>query len=209
MNWPVFVNGLKDFLLVGGLVWGIKLLKQQNELLTAEKSLKQSEIDLHKANIEHLRSLQAPSIASDLEQMTRTAERYAEEKQKLEQKVELLVAKALEAESAEEPAVATVEEVKEFMSKAYLFGVAEASFEAAATATEKLGEWPGLPPYKSNLIRVGEEALDGKPLEPTRLGEFSILGYRPEWWKIQNPPTEFKATKQGGTPSDPEPDPDF
>jgi len=50
------------------------------------------------------------------------------------------VAKALEAESAEEPAVATVEEVKEFMSKAYLFGVAEASFEAAATATEKLGE---------------------------------------------------------------------
>jgi len=77
MNWPVFVNGLKDFLLVGGLVWGIKLLKQQNELLTAEKSLKQSEIDLHKANIEHLRSLQAPSIASDLEQMTRTAERYA------------------------------------------------------------------------------------------------------------------------------------
>ena len=94
--------------------------------------------------------------------------------------------------------MATVEEVKEFMSKAYLFGVAEASFEAAATATEKLGEWPGLPPYKSNLIRVGEEALDGKPLEPTRLGEFSILGYRPEWWKIQNPPTEFKATKQGG-----------
>ena len=213
MNWPALFNQVRDIAIVGGLGYFLKLMHQRNEMLAAEESLKQTEIDLHKANIEYLRSLQAPAIASQLDQMIRTADRFAEEKQKLaeekqklEQKVELLVAKALEAESAEEPAVATVEEVKEFMSKAYLFGVAEASFEAAATATEKLGEWPGLPPYKSNLIRVGEEALDGKPLERTRLGEFTILGSRPEWWKIQNPPTEFKATKQGGTPSDPEPD---
>ena len=210
MNWLALFNQVRDIAIVGGLGYFLKLMHQRNEMLAAEKlSLKQTEIDLHKANIGHLRSLQAPAIASQLDQMIRTADRFAEEKQKLEQKVELLVAKALEAESAEEPAVATVEEVKEFISKAYLFGLPEASFEAAATATEKLGEWPGLQPYKSNLIRVGEEALDGKPLEPTRLGEFSILGSRPEWWKIQNPPTEFKATKQGGTPSDPEPDPDF
>jgi hypothetical protein len=148
---------VRDIAIVGGLGYFLKLMHQRNEMLAAEESLKQTEIDLHKANIEHLRSLQAPAIASQLDQMIRTADRFAEEKQKLEQKVELLVAKALEAESAEEPAVATVEEVKEFMSKAYLFGVAEASFEAAATATEKLGEWPGLPPYikRSQLISAG------------------------------------------------------
>jgi hypothetical protein len=113
------------------------------------------------------------------------------------------------------------EEVKDIATKAYLLGRAKASFEAA-TATEV---WAGLPPYKSNLtplaevlVRVGEEALDGKGPEPlsgvgaVHEGYFARLGSRPEWWKIQNPPTEFKKTpptKQEGTPSDPEPDPDF
>jgi hypothetical protein len=173
------------------LGYGIALLKQQNELLKAEKSLKQTE----------------PGLARDLERMIRTADRLAEEKRQLEEKV-----KALEVG-------ATVEEVKDIMSKAYLLGVAEANFDAAAATdayTSRLWQWPGLPPYKGNqsplearLIRMGEEALEGKPPEPSTRNIFRRFGTRPAWWKIQNPPTEFKKTKQEGTPSDPEPDPDF
>jgi cell fate (sporulation/competence/biofilm development) regulator YlbF (YheA/YmcA/DUF963 family) len=197
MNWPFIFDALKTFSgvsIVGFLGYGMTLLKQQNELL---------------AKIGHLESLQAPGLARDLEQMIRTADRLAEEKRQLEEKV-----KALEAG-------ATFEEVKDIMSKAYLLGVAEASFDAAAEtekATGKLWQWPGLPPYKGNqsplealLIRMGEEALEGKPPEPPTLHIFRRLGSRPEWFKIQNPPTELKKTptKQAGTPSDPEPDPDF
>src|SRR6516162_1305406 len=49
------------------LGYGIALLKQQNELLKAEKSLKQTE----------------PGLARDLERMIRTADRLAEEKRQL------------------------------------------------------------------------------------------------------------------------------
>jgi|SRR6516165_50045 hypothetical protein len=200
MNWPVFVNGLKDFLLVGGLVWGIKLLKQQNELLTAEKSLKQSEIDLHKANIEHLRSLQAPSIASDLEQMTRTAERYAEEKQKLEEQV-----KALGAESR----AAALNLVNQF----YLLGVTKASL-AANSLFERL--WANanftspsrmvseIDDINQRIRRMGEEALDGKfPEESDGPLEQVYKALEEARARKIGPPT-----KQEGTPSESEPDPD-
>jgi len=185
MNWPVFVNGLKDFLLVGGLVWGIKLLKQQNELLTAEKSLKQSEIDLHKANIEHLRSLQAPSIASDLEQMTRTAERYAEEKQKLEEQV-----KALGAESR----AAALNLVNQF----YLLGVTKASL-AANSLFERL--WANAN-FTSPSRMVSE--IDGKfPEESDGPLEQVYKALEEARARKIGPPT-----KQEGTPSESEPDPD-
>ena len=54
MNWPVLLNGLKDFLLVVVLGYILKVMHQQNELLKVEKSLKESEISLHKAKIGHL-----------------------------------------------------------------------------------------------------------------------------------------------------------
>ena len=84
MNWPVLLNGLKDFLLVVVLGYVLKLMHQQNELLKADKSLKESEISLHKAKIGHLRSLRAPGLAPDLEQI---ADKYAEKKRQLEEKV--------------------------------------------------------------------------------------------------------------------------
>ena len=74
MNWPALFNQVRDIAIVDGLGYFLKLMHQRNEMLAAEKlSLKQTEIDLHKANIEHLRSLQAPAIASQLDQMIRTA----------------------------------------------------------------------------------------------------------------------------------------
>jgi len=73
MNWPALFNQVMDIAIVGGLGYFLKLMHQRNEMLAAEKSLRQTEIDLHKANIEHLRSLQAPAIASQLDQMIRTA----------------------------------------------------------------------------------------------------------------------------------------
>ena len=74
MNWPALFNQVRDIAIVRGLGYFLKLMHQRNEMLAAEKSsLKQTEIDLHKANIGHLRSLQAPAIASQLDQMIRTA----------------------------------------------------------------------------------------------------------------------------------------
>jgi hypothetical protein len=198
MNWPILFNQVRDIALagssisvVGFLGYGIALLKQQ--------------IDLQKANIEYLRSLQAPALARDLRDVSQTANELSEKNRQLEEKI-----KALQAAGA---AVGTVEEVKDIASKAYLLGMAQASFEAAA-ATEKLWELykSKTGPIEAMLIRLGEEALEGKRPEPTRIGEFSILGSRPEWWKVQNPPTELKktpTTKEEGTPPDPEPDPDF
>jgi tellurite resistance protein len=56
----------------------------------SEKDLKQSEIDVHKATIERLKAQQAPAITRDLEQMTRTADDYAEKKRELEKQVAIL-----------------------------------------------------------------------------------------------------------------------
>jgi cell division protein FtsB len=86
MNWVAdLITGLRDIAIVVFLGYGLNLIKQQNELLEREKALKQSEIDVHKAeievhksNIERLKATQAPAIAHDLEQMTRTANSYAE-----------------------------------------------------------------------------------------------------------------------------------
>ncbi len=91
MNWiPDLVAGLRDIAIIVFLGYGLKLMKQQNELLEREKALKQSEIDVHRANIERLKVLQAPAIARDLEQMTRTAEHYAQKKNELEERVKTL-----------------------------------------------------------------------------------------------------------------------
>lgn len=99
MNWiPDLVSGLRDISIVVFLGYGLRLMKQQNELLEREKALKQSEIDVHRANIERLQSLQAPAIARDLEQMARTANEYAEKKRELEQQ---LVTQAQESQAAE------------------------------------------------------------------------------------------------------------
>jgi hypothetical protein len=73
-------------------------MKQQSELLEREKALKQSEIDVHRANIDRLRSLQAPAIAHDLEQMTRTADNYAKKKRELEEQIEAEPRKNAEAQ---------------------------------------------------------------------------------------------------------------
>jgi hypothetical protein len=56
MNWPVLFDALKTFSIVGFLGYGITLLKQQNELLERDKSLKESEINLHKAEVAPLRT---------------------------------------------------------------------------------------------------------------------------------------------------------
>jgi hypothetical protein len=91
MTWLTeLLTGLKDIAIVVFLGYGLKLMKQQNELLEREKALKQSEIDVHKANIERLKSLQAPAVARDLEQMTRTANSYAEKGRELEKQVQSL-----------------------------------------------------------------------------------------------------------------------
>jgi hypothetical protein len=85
MNWLTeLLNGLEDLVVVVFLGYGLRLMKHQNELLEREKALKQSEIDVHKANIERLKLLQAPAIARDLEQMTRTAHQLTKKKHELE-----------------------------------------------------------------------------------------------------------------------------
>lgn len=81
------VGILRDLAIVGVLVYVIQLMRQQIELLRQETRLKQSEIDVHKANIERLKTLQAPGIARDLEQMTRTADAYADKLRKLEARI--------------------------------------------------------------------------------------------------------------------------
>ena len=130
MNWPVLLNGLKDFLLVVVLGYVLKLMHQQNELLKADKSLKESEISLHKAKIGHLRSLRAPGLAPDLEQI---ADKYAEKKRQLEEKVTAVEqkvraveeqVKALDGES--EPGAEA--QVKAFTH--YKLGYAHANVEA-------------------------------------------------------------------------------
>src|SRR5215831_14672926 len=159
MNWPVFVNGLKDFLLVGGLVWGIKLLKQQNELLNAEKSLKESEINLHKAEVARLQSLQAPTIASQLDQMIRTAERFAQEKQKLEEQVKALGAAESRAKALN------------LSNQFYLLGVARASMAANslletlwvnANFTSPARMAKSIDDTNQRIRQWGEEGLAGK-----------------------------------------------
>src|SRR5438093_5372835 len=91
MSWTTeLVAGLRDILIVVFLGYGLRLMKHQNELLQGEKALKQSEIDVHKAFLDRLKALQAPAIARDLEQMTRTADDYAEKKRELERQVDTL-----------------------------------------------------------------------------------------------------------------------
>jgi hypothetical protein len=160
MNWPGLFNALRDISIVGFLGYGITLLKQQNELLERGKSLKRSEIDLHKAENERLRSQQAPAIASQLDQMIRTADKLAKEKRKLEELVN-----ALGAESAK------------VAGKSYLLGVAHASLEAV-TVLEKSARVAGdddvIVSIESieSLSRIAEEALDGKRPEFTELRAF-------------------------------------
>ena len=128
MNWPVLLNGLKDFLLVVVLGYILKVMHQQNELLKVEKSLKESEISLHKAKIGHLRSLRAPGLAPDLEQI---ADKYAEKKRQLGEKVKLVEQKVRAVEEQVkaldgEPGAAA--QVKAFTH--YKLGYAHANVEA-------------------------------------------------------------------------------
>jgi len=188
MNWPALFNQVMDVAIVGGLGYFLKLMHQRNEMLAAEKSLKQTEIDLHKANIEHLRSLQAPAIASQLDQMIRTADKLAEQKQKLEEQV-----KALEAESAKAVAERKV-------TNEYLLGYARASLEAVGSL-EKAGQMATglvLLPGGANLVQQINES-SRILIEQTR----SALGS--EWWKIQKPTSKDEVTKI----SPPEFDSDF
>jgi len=128
MNWPVLLNGLKDFLLVVVLGYILKVMHQQNELLKVEKSLKESEISLHKAKIGHLRSLRAPGLAPDLE---RIADKYAEKKRQLEEQVKAVEQKVRAVEEQVkaldgEPGAAA--QVKAFTH--YKLGYAHANVEA-------------------------------------------------------------------------------
>jgi hypothetical protein len=60
------IAGLRDLFIIGVSIYGLRLMQQKSELLEREKSLKQSEIDVHKANIERLKTLQPPAFARDL-----------------------------------------------------------------------------------------------------------------------------------------------
>jgi hypothetical protein len=119
MSWlPDLIAGLRDISIVVFLGYGLRLMKQQNELLEREKALKQSEIDVHRATIERLKVLQAPAIARDLEQMTRTANDYADMKGKLEERVGLLAKEN--------------EKMKAEVDRANIIGIAAGSLDAAA-----------------------------------------------------------------------------
>ena len=56
---------IRDIAIVGALGYVIQLMRQQIELLHQEKSLKQSEIDTHKATIEHLAKFHGDSDEGD------------------------------------------------------------------------------------------------------------------------------------------------
>jgi len=119
MSWlPNSIVVLRDISIVAILGYGLRLMKQQNELLEQEKALKQSEIDVHKASIERLKALQAPAIARDLEQRTRTAESYAKKKKELEERVEILAKESQEAKAE--------------MEMSNTIGIAAGSLEAMA-----------------------------------------------------------------------------
>src|SRR5215472_15100007 len=185
MNWPVLLNGLKDFLLVVVLGYVLKLMHQQNELLKADKSLKESEISLHKAKIGHLRSLRAPGLAPDLEQI---ADKYAEKKRQVEEKV-----KALDGES--EPGAAA--QVKAFTH--YKLGYAHANVEAIRLL-EKSAQMAWIVGVSEIEVQIndGIRRLIGETR--TALGSAGNPPSVAEWWK---------KAKQEETRSDPEPDPDF
>ena len=109
------VSIVRDIAIVGILVYVVQLMQQQIELLRQERSLKQSEIDVHRANIERLKTLQAPSIARDLEQMTRTADAYADKLRKLEARI-----------------AAVKNEDTKLIEAGNLIGIASAGLEAVA-----------------------------------------------------------------------------
>jgi hypothetical protein len=140
MNWiPDLIAGLRDISIVVFLGYGLKLMKQQNELLEREKALKQSEIEVHRATIERLKVLQAPAIARDLEQMTRTADNYADKKRELEKRIAIL---ALESEAA-----------KLLGDVSGILGITAGCLEALALL------------YKTRDMAVGRALLSGQPLE--------------------------------------------
>ena len=199
MNWPVLLNGLKDFLLVVVLGYILKVMHQQNELLKVEKSLKESEISLHKAKIGHLRSLRAPGLAPDLEQI---ADKYAEKKRQLGEKVKLVEqkvraveehVKALDGES--EPGAAA--QVKAFTH--YKLGYAHANVEAIRLL-EKSAQMAWIVGVSEIEVQIndGIRRLIGETR--TALGSAGNPPSVAEWWK---------KAKQEEMPSDPEPDPDF
>jgi hypothetical protein len=179
MNWlPELLNGLKDIAIVVFLGYGLKLMKQQNELLEREKALKQSEIDVHKANIERLKSLQAPSIARDLEQMTRTADELAKRKQELEKQVESLTA-------------AQSEEARRVADKSYLNGLSDGGMEAIALLQKSLDSAvQSGRSYEDDLL----QELSKTTVHLTDITERALNGERPEltaweeWWAKLMPP---------------------
>jgi hypothetical protein len=119
MSLPLdLLAGLRDLLIVGVSIYGLRLMQQKSELVEREKALKQSEIDVHRATIERLKVQQAPAIARDLEQMIRTANDYADEKQKLADRVKALTKENTSLNAA--------------VDRANLIGIAEGSLDAAA-----------------------------------------------------------------------------
>jgi hypothetical protein len=116
---------IRDVAIVGALGYVIELMRQQIALLHQESSVKQAEIDTHKATIEHLAKFQAPAISRDLEQMTKTAENYAKQKADLERQVAVL---------AEQNA-----SIDKLTRMAFNVGVAAGSYEAAAALTISIG----------------------------------------------------------------------
>src|SRR5467141_1110509 len=116
---------IRDVAIVGALGYVIELMRQQIALLHQESSVKQAEIDTHKATIEHLVKFQAPAISRDLEQMTKTAENYAKQKADLERQVAVL---------AEQNA-----SIDKLMRWAFKLGLSAGSYEAAAALIISIG----------------------------------------------------------------------
>ena len=151
--WNILLRAVVGVLVFGYGIWLRQIIVHQLKAKDSTIESLHAAIEANEAIASRLKDLQAPAIARDLEQMTRTADKYAEEKRQLEEKVKAFE----ESAKAAGAAVATVEEVKDIASKAYLIGRAEASFEAAA-ATEKLWELykSKIGPMEAMFIRLGE-----------------------------------------------------
>jgi hypothetical protein len=182
MSLPLeIIAGLRDLLIVGALGFGLKLMKQQNELLEREKALKQSEIDVHKANIEHLKALQAPAIAKELEQMISTSEHLARRKQEVDEK---LMALTDENEALDKMA-----------DLSYLSGISAGCLEAIGilqNSTESAGAWAGL-----SARSLDEFLLERLQESMRRIGQIAnqaLSGTRPELKEFKKWMDRVKAT---------------
>jgi hypothetical protein len=84
--------------------------------------LKQSEVDAQKATVEHLRALQAPALARELQDVSQTVEKLAKEKRELHDRLQ--------------SSVADDEALVERFRRVNLAGIAEGCFEGFSAIVE-------------------------------------------------------------------------